>query len=92
MVCAIGGTPDPSTSHMVTVEPSSTAAGPWEVCPCDPIIRTRLRHEQWWSCGDGTIFITPAGDWWMAHNTYERGYYTLGRSMVLAAILWTEDG
>ncbi len=62
MVCAIGGTTGPSTSHMVTVARSRAIAGPWEECPYNPIIRTRARQEQWWSRGHGTIFDAPAGD------------------------------
>jgi xylan 1,4-beta-xylosidase len=91
LVSAEGGTAGPSTSHMVVVARSTSAIGPWENSPYNPVLRTQSRSEKWWSQGHGTIFEAADGTWWLMYHGYRNGYQNLGRHTLLVPITWTDD-
>ena len=89
---AEGGTAGPATSHSVISARSRHAEGPWEFSPYNPIAHTRSREERWLSIGHGRLVDTPQGKWYMTVHSYENGYRTLGRQLLLLPIEWTPDG
>jgi xylan 1,4-beta-xylosidase len=92
---AEGGTSGPATSHMVVSMRSKSAEGPWEFSPYNPIAHTRSRDDRWLSIGHGRLVNTkdtPDGKWYMTVHSYENGYRTLGRQLLLLPIEWTPDG
>jgi xylan 1,4-beta-xylosidase len=89
---AEGGTAGPATSHAVISARSRHADGPWEFSPYNPIVHTRTRDERWLSLGHGRLVDTPEGKWYMTVHSYENGYRTLGRQLLLLPIEWTRDG
>jgi xylan 1,4-beta-xylosidase len=93
MVLAEGGTAGPATGHMVICARSKSIHGPWENAPHNPILRTQSPQEAWWSRGHATLVEGPGdGQWYMVYHAYEKGFYTLGRQMLLEPIEWTADG
>ncbi|MBB5319426.1 family 43 glycosylhydrolase [Tunturibacter empetritectus] len=89
---AEGGTGGPATSHSVISARSRHAEGPWEFSPYNPIIHTQSRDDRWLSLGHGRLVDTPDGKWYMTVHSYENGYRTLGRQLLLLPIVWTTDG
>jgi xylan 1,4-beta-xylosidase len=89
---AEGGTGGPATSHSVISARSQHAEGPWEFSPYNPIIHTRSRTDRWLSVGHGRLVDTPDGKWYMTVHSYENGYRTLGRQLLLLPVEWTADG
>jgi beta-xylosidase len=89
---AEGGTGGAATSHAVVSARSRHADGPWEYSPYNPIAHTRSREERWYSVGHGRLVDTPEGKWYMTVHSYENGYRTLGRQLLLLPIVWTPDG
>ncbi|HWG22364.1 MAG TPA: family 43 glycosylhydrolase [Terracidiphilus sp.] len=92
LTVAEGGTAGPATSHSVVVARSRHADGPWEFSPHNPVERTTSRKDRWMSVGHGRLVDTPDGRWYMTVHSYENGYRTLGRQMLLLPIEWTGDG
>jgi len=92
MITAVGGTAGPPTGHMVIVARSRSIHGPWENSPHNPVVRTQSADEYWWSRGHATLVDDVAGQWWMIHHGYEKGFWTLGRQALLDPIEWTDDG
>ena len=92
MVSAQGGTAGPSTSHMAVVARSESCTGPWENSPYNPLIRTVSPSENWVSTGHATLFDDIDGNWYMVYHGYDRLNRNLGRSTLIGAIKWTEDG
>jgi len=92
LITAVGGTAGPPTGHMVIAARSKSIHGPWENHPRNPLVRTADLSERWWSRGHATLVEGPAGDWWSVYHGYEQGYWTLGRSTLLAPVAWTRDG
>ena len=88
---AEGGTAGPSTSHSVVSARSRHADGPWEFSPYNPIVHTKTRDERWLSLGHGRLVDTPDGKWYITVHSYEWGYRTLGRQLLLLPIEWTHD-
>jgi xylan 1,4-beta-xylosidase len=89
---AEGGTGGPATSHSVVSARSRHAEGPWEFSPHNPVVHTASREERWMSVGHGRLVDTPDGKWYMTVHSYENGYRTLGRQLLLLPIEWTSDG
>ena len=89
---AEGGTAGPATSHAVVSARSRHADGPWEFSPYNPIVHTRTRDERWLSLGHGRLVDTADGKWFITVHSYEYGYRTLGRQLLLLPIEWTHDG
>jgi beta-xylosidase len=89
---AEGGTAGPSTSHSVVSARSRHAGGPWEFSPYNPVVHTRSRDDRWLSVGHGRLVDTPDGKWYITVHSYENGYRTLGRQLLLLPIEWTADG
>jgi len=89
---AEGGTGGPATSHSVISARSRHAEGPWEFSPYNPIVHTQSRDDRWMSLGHGRLVDTPDGKWYMTVHSYENGYRTLGRQLLLLPIQWTADG
>lgn len=89
---AEGGTAGPATSHSVVSARSRHAEGPWEYSPYNPVVRTMSRKARWMSVGHGRLVGTPDGRWYMTVHSYENGYRTLGRQMLLLPVEWTSDG
>ena len=89
---AEGGTGGPATSHSVISARSRHADGPWEFSPYNPVVRTRSREDRWLSVGHGRLVDTPGGKWYMTVHSYENGYRTLGRQLLLLPVEWTADG
>ena len=92
LTSAQGGTAGPATSHMVVSARSRSPVGPWQSSPFNPIIRTWSPEEDWISKGHGTIFEGPRGRWWSILHGYRNGYRSLGRSILLEPIEWTNEG
>jgi len=44
------------------------------------------------SAGHGRLVDTPDGKWYMTVHSYENGYRTLGRQLLLLPVTWTADG
>jgi xylan 1,4-beta-xylosidase len=89
---AEGGTAGPGTSHSVISARSRHADGPWEFSPYNPVLHTESRDDRWLSAGHGRLVDTPDGKWYMTVHSYENGYRTLGRQLLLLPITWTADG
>jgi beta-xylosidase len=89
---AEGGTAGPGTSHGVISARSRHADGPWEYSPYNPVVHTPSRDDRWLSVGHGRLVDTPDGRWYMTVHSYENGYRTLGRQLLLLPIEWTADG
>lgn len=89
---AEGGTGGPATSHSVVSARSRHADGPWEFSPYNPIVHTQSREDRWLSAGHGRLVDTPDGKWFMTLHSYENGYRTLGRQLLLLPVEWTADG
>jgi xylan 1,4-beta-xylosidase len=71
---------------------SRHAEGPWEFSPYNPVVRTASRDDRWMSVGHGRLVDTPGGRWYMTVHSYENGYRTLGRQLLLLPVEWTADG
>jgi xylan 1,4-beta-xylosidase len=89
---AEGGTAGPATSHSVISARSRHAEGPWEFSPYNPVVHTASRDDRWMSVGHGRLVDTPGGKWYMTVHSYENGYRTLGRQLLLLPVEWTTDG
>jgi xylan 1,4-beta-xylosidase len=89
---AEGGTAGPATSHSVVSARSRHADGPWEFSPYNPVVHTASRDDRWMSVGHGRLVDTPAGRWYMTVHSYENGYRTLGRQLLLLPVEWRADG
>ena len=89
---AEGGTAGPGTSHSVISARSRHADGPWEFSPYNPVVHTSSRDDRWLSMGHGRLVDTPDGKWYMTVHSYENGYRTLGRQILLLPVEWTTDG
>ena len=89
---AEGGTAGPATSHSVVSARSRHADGPWEFSPHNPVVHTASRDDRWMSVGHGRLVDTPDGKWYMTVHSYENGYRTLGRQLLLLPVEWTADG
>ncbi|HEV2619743.1 MAG TPA: family 43 glycosylhydrolase, partial [Acidobacteriaceae bacterium] len=92
LTVAEGGTAGPPTSHMVLSARSRSPEGPWEWSPLNPIVHTFSADEKWWSKGHGRPLEAADGTWWMTLHSYENGYRTLGRQVLLLPVEWTKDG
>ena len=92
LTVAEGGTAGPATSHMVLSARSRHADGPWEWSPGNPIVHTTDRHARWMSVGHGRLVDTADGRWYMTVHSYENGYRTLGRQLLLLPVEWTAGG
>ncbi len=89
---AEGGTAGPGTSHAVVSARSRHAEGPWEFSPYNPVVHTRSRDDRWLSLGHGRLVDTPEDKWYVTVHSYENGYRTLGRQLLLLPVEWTSDG
>ena len=89
---AEGGTAGPATSHSVVSARRRHAEGPWEYSPSNPVVHTANRDDRWLSVGHGRLVDTPDGKWYMTVHSYENGYRTLGRQLLLLPVEWTADG
>jgi beta-xylosidase len=89
---AEGGTGGPATSHSVVSARSRHADGPWEFSPYNPVVHTANRDDRWLSLGHGRLVDTPGGKWYITVHSYENGYRTLGRQLLLLPVEWTPDG
>jgi len=92
LTVAEGGTAGPATSHMVVSARSKNPDGPWEYSPFNPIVHTRSREDRWTSLGHGRLVEAPDRSWWMTLHSYENGFRSLGRQMLLLPVEWTKDG
>jgi len=92
LVSAQGGTGGPATAHHACVARSKTCTGPWENSPYNPLIHTWSEAEEWHCTGHATLFDDAEGNWWAVYHGYRKDFRTLGRSILLAPIAWTDDG
>jgi beta-xylosidase len=91
LTVAEGGTAGPATGHMIISARSKTPFGPWENSPYNPIERTLVSSERWWSKGHGTLIDDANGKWWIVFHGYEKGFYNMGRQTLLQPVEWTND-
>lgn len=91
LVSAQGGTGGPWSAHHACVARSKTPLGPWENSPYNPLIHTWSEKEEWHCTGHATLFDDAQGGWWAVYHGYRNGFRTLGRSILLAPIAWTDD-
>ena len=89
---ADGGTAGPATSHMIMSARAKDIYGPWELSPYNPVVHTYSRHEKWISKGHGHFVEDTEGKWWAVYHSYENGYETLGRELLLSPVEFTSDG
>lgn len=89
---ADGGTAGPATSHMIMAARAKDVYEPWELSPYNPIVHTWNRHEKWVSKGHGHFVEDTEGKWWVIYHSYENGYETLGRKLLLSPVEFTTDG
>jgi beta-xylosidase len=89
---AEGGTGGPGTSHAVISARSRHADGPWEYSPYNPVVHTPSRDDRWLSLGHGRLVDTPDDRWYITVHSYENGYRSLGRQLLLLPVEWTPDG
>lgn len=89
---ADGGTAGPATSHMIMAARAKNLYGPWELSPHNPIIHTVSRDEKWLSKGHGHFVADTQDKWWVIYHSYEKGYESLGRKLLLSPVEFTEDG
>ena len=92
LTVAEGGTGGPATSHAVVSARSRHAEGPWELSPYNPVVHTASRDDRWTSVGHGRLVDTPEGKWYVTVHSYENGYRTLGRQLLLLPVEWNSDG
>lgn len=92
LVSAQGGTGGPALAHHACVARSKTCTGPWENSPYNPLIHTWSEVEEWHCTGHATLFDDAEGNWWAVYHGYRKDFRTLGRSILLAPIAWTDDG
>jgi xylan 1,4-beta-xylosidase len=91
LTVAEGGTAGPATSHMVVSARSKNPDGPWEYSPFNPIAHSSSRTDRWMSLGHGRLVEAPDGTWWMTAHSYENGFRSLGRQVLLLPVEWTKD-
>ena len=91
LTVAQGGTAGPATSHMVVSARSKNPDGPWEYSPFNPIVHSASRADRWMSVGHGRLVEAQDGSWWMTAHSYENGFRSLGRQMLLLPVEWTRD-
>ena len=93
LMIAEGGT---GHEHAVTIARSKEIAGPYEVCPRNPILTHRHLGLDYPIVGTGhaDLVETQYGEWWLvalAMRPYDGYFYNLGRETFLAPVRW-EDG
>ena len=89
---ADGGTAGPATSHMIMSARAESLYGPWELSPYNPVVHTYSRYEKWLSKGHGHFVEDTEGKWWAIYHSYEKGYESLGRKLLLSPVEFTRDG
>lgn len=89
---ADGGTGGPATAHAVLSARAKSLFGPWEFSPYNPIVHTWSKQETWHAKGHGHLVDDVDGTWWILYHGFQKDYMTLGRSLLLERIEWTEDG
>ena len=94
IMCAEGGT---RRGHMETIGRSTSPWGPFEKCPCNPILSHRsYPNEPIRDAGHAELLEAHDGSWWaffLGTRNYEYdGFTHLGRETFLAPVTWTEDG
>lgn len=94
LLVAEGGT---FTNHSVMMARSRSIAGPYEICPRNPIVTHRHRAllNDISVVGHGDLIETQNGEWWMVLlgvRPYEGFHFNLGRETFLIPMLWADDG
>ncbi|MBK1875576.1 glycoside hydrolase family 43 protein [Pelagicoccus mobilis] len=94
LMTAEGGT---GWDHAVTLCRSEKIEGPYEVCPHNPILTSRGKHDSVLKrAGHASIVETQEGEWFLAHLCSRpipgRGRSTMGRESALQKVVWTDDG
>ncbi len=84
-----GGT---EPGHMITLARSRDIQGPYEACPCNPLLSHRSTDNVLQSTGHGDLVEDAAGRWWMVFlATRPIGYHGahhLGRETCLVPVDW----
>ncbi|WNR42958.1 family 43 glycosylhydrolase [Paenibacillus roseipurpureus] len=92
LLLAEGGT---FFEHRVTIARSRSIWGPYEPCPCNPILMQTDPNKLIQKTGHGKLIQDPQGRWWFPHlggRTLEPvGSTPLGRETFLQPVSWTED-
>lgn len=93
LMAAEGGT---QFTHMETIARSSSPWGPFEPCPCNPILTNIGTKDNEVHCtGHGDLVQDTQGNWWMVHLGIRLGrkYMShIGRETFLSPVTWGEDG
>jgi alpha-N-arabinofuranosidase len=95
LMIAEGGT---EYGHMVTIARSSSAWGPFESCPHNPILTHRNRGSHpIQGTGHADIVQAHDGSWWAVFLGFRpqaqfQNYHHLGRETYLAPLTWDEQG
>ena len=91
LLAAEGGT---FWTHMVTVARSRNITGPYESCPCNPILTSACDPRWQVMCaGHGDLVEDLQGNWWMVHlgvRLARRTMGHLGRETFLTPIRWVD--
>lgn len=93
LMIAEGGT---EYGHMETVARSANPYGPYEPCPCNPILSHRSLNSSIQATGHADLVQAHDGSWWavclgIRPVAYPRRHH-LGREVFLAPVKWTNDG
>ena len=93
LMLAEGGT---EYGHMETIARSDQPFGPFEACPCNPILSHRSLGSPIQCTGHADLLEDHHGQWWLVFlGTRPQGYpprHHLGRETFLAPVRWTDDG
>jgi len=93
LLAAEGGT---EYGHMVTIARSPSPWGPFESCPCNPILSHRSLDSPIQGAGHGDLVQDHRGKWWLAFLAFRpHGYppvHHLDRETFLAPVRWDDQG
>jgi len=94
LITAEGGTGE---SHAVTVARSRSLAGPYELCPDNPLLSSAGRPDVLLQkAGHGSLVRTADDSWYLAHLCSRpvgpRRRCILGRETALQAVAWPQGG
>ncbi len=93
LLIAEGGT---HQGHMCTIARGDSPWGPFEPCPCNPILTHRSLRNPIQATGHGDLVQAHDGSWWLIFLGIRLAggfpaYHLLGRETFLAPVRW-EDG
>ncbi len=91
-VYSTGGTRPHQDSAINSVR-ARRLEGPWERDPANPQLQALASSgAAFQGPAHGTLIRTQDGEWFVAYHAHQLSHYSLGRSMLLDPVRWTQDG